>query len=270
MLSVAIITFNEEENIGRTLRSVAALADEIVVVDSGSTDRTLEIARSFGPKVRIFVETWRGFAPQKNLSIEKTLGDWVLSLDADEVVSAELAAEIAALIAAGDSSGQALIAGSIPRKNLFLGGWIKHGGGYPDRKIRLFPRGRLRFGERRVHEDIKIPEEERARGARVVVMKAPLIHHTYPTLTGYIEHMNRYSSLGGEILMEKRRTQFSVLHIVITPVVRFFYNYVLRGGFLDGREGLLFHLYHSVYISWKYAKAWELGRHQANTKEGSI
>lgn len=268
MLSVAIITFNEEENIGRTLRSVDSLADEIVVVDSGSTDRTLEVARSFGPKVKIFVEAWRGFAAQKNFSIEKTSGDWVLSLDADEEVPAELAAEILALIARENSPGPALVAGNIPRKNLFLGGWIKHGGGYPDRKIRLFPRGRLWFGERRVHEDIKVSDEEKARGARVVELKSPLVHHTYPRLTGYIEHMNRYSSLGGEILLEKNRTGFSVLNIVVTPVARFVYNYIFRGGFLDGREGLLFHLYHSVYISWKYAKAWELGQPLSRKQEG--
>ena len=268
MLSVAIITFNEEENIGRTLRSVEALADEIVVVDSGSTDRTLELARGFGSRVKIFVESWRGFAAQKNFSIARTSGDWVLSLDADEVVSADLAAEILELMAESNPLAAGLVAGSIPRKNLFLGGWIRHGGGYPDRKIRLFPRGRLWFGERRVHEDIKIPDEEKARGARVVELKSPLIHHTYPTLNGYIEHMNRYSSLGGQILAEKDRTGFSVLHIVVTPVVRFLYNYIFRGGFLDGREGLLFHLYHSVYISWKYAKAWELGQHRAPGDEG--
>ena len=270
MLSVAIITFNEEENIGRTLRSVQTLADEIVVVDSGSTDHTLEVARGFGPKVKIFVETWRGFAPQKNFSIARTTGDWVLSLDADEEVTAELAREILAVIAVANSPGQALVAASIPRKNLFLGAWIKHGGGYPDRKIRLFPRGSLWFGERRVHEDIKVSDEAKARGARVVELNSPLIHHTYPTLTGYIEHMNRYSTLGGEILLEKKRTGFSLLHIVVTPVVRFIYNYILRGGFLDGREGLLFHLYHSVYISWKYAKAWELGRQRSGRKEGGL
>jgi glycosyltransferase involved in cell wall biosynthesis len=260
MLSVAIITFNEEQNIARTMASVDSIAAEFVIVDSGSTDRTLEIARQFGGKVKIYSESWKGFTRQKNSSIEKCTREWVLSLDADEELSPELRNEIAGLLSAAPAHQQpdgarAKVVASMPRKNLFMNCWIRRGGGWPDRKYRLFERGAARFGERAVHEDIKVEPGDRT--VRGVELQGALIHHAYPTLTGYIEHMNRYSSLGAEILAAKRPRGFSVFNIVIQPAVRFFYNYFLRGGFLDGRESLLFHLYHSVYMSWKYAKAWE-------------
>jgi len=263
MLSVAIISFNEERNIERTMRSVDAIAGEFIILDSGSTDRTLDIARQFGAKARIFSEPWKGFTKQKNSSIEKCTGDWVLSLDADEELSPELRDEMSSLISSNparhpNDAGPKVVA-NMPRKNLFLNRWIRHGGGWPDRKYRLFERGAARFGERAVHEDIKVdPANPSLRG---IELKAALVHHAYPTLTGYIEHMNRYSTLGADILVTKGRGGFSVFNIVVQPTVRFFYNYVIRGGFLDGREGLLFHLYHSVYMSWKYAKAWEASRH---------
>ncbi|MBV8206526.1 MAG: glycosyltransferase family 2 protein [Acidobacteria bacterium] len=260
MLSVAIITFNEERNLLRTMKSVDGLAGEFIVVDSGSTDCTLSIARQFGAKARIFSEEWKGFTRQKNSSIEKCAGDWVLSLDADEELSPELCEEIRILLAetpGGDNEGRKIVA-SMPRKNLFLERWIRHGGGWPDRKYRLFQRGAASFGDRAVHEDIKV--DESAPALRVVHLQGALIHHAYPDLTGYIEHMNRYSTLGAQIVAGKRRRGFSAFNIVVQPAVRFFYNYFIRGGFLDGREGLLFHLYHSVYMSWKYAKAWEMSR----------
>jgi glycosyltransferase involved in cell wall biosynthesis len=262
MLSVVIITKNEEANIARTLASVVDLADEIVIVDSGSTDRTLEISRSFGPKAKTFVEEWKGFARQKNSAIEKASGDWILSLDADEEVSAELAREISASIALDvpPQSGVTLSTTgySIPRKNFFLGRWIRRGGFYPDRKLRLVRPKYARFEDRAVHEDIKIagtPGE----------LHSPLLHHAYPTLSGYIEHMNRYSSLGAQMAVESGKGGFSFLDIVVRPWATFVYNYFLRLGFLDGREGLLLHLYHAAYVSWKYAKIWELSREKNRT-----
>jgi hypothetical protein len=143
----------------------------------------------------------------------------------------------------------------LPRKNYFLGRWIRHGGFYPDHKMRLFKRGFGRFGTRAVHETVELKAEREGR------LPSPLLHHAYPTLANYIEHMNRYSSLGAEMIVEKRgRVGFSFTNIVIRPWVTFLYNYFFRLGFLDGKEGLLLHFYHAVYVSWKYAKAWELGR----------
>lgn len=251
-LSVAIITLNEEANLRRTLESVT-WADEIVVVDSGSTDRTCEIAREYGAKV--FVEPWKGFAAQKNSALDKCTCDWVLSLDADEEASEGLAFACLATLSDAKIAPQRAAAGSwIERRNHFLGKWIQSGGYYPDPKLRLFQRGKGRFESRRVHEDVVIEGKTDQLGAY-------LIHHAYPTLTGYIEHMNRYSSLGAEMILEKKgKVGFSVLNIVLRPWATFVYNYVFRLGFLDGKKGLLLHLYHSVYVSWKYAKAWESSR----------
>ena len=250
-LSVVLITHNEEANLPRTLASVMPLVrdgrGEIIVVDSGSTDHTLEIARSFGAKV--FSEPWKGFAAQKNSAMDKAACDWVLQLDADETPEPELASEIASALEANPT-----VPGFwIPRKNFFLGHWIRHGGFYPDPKLRLIRRGGGRFEEYGAHPTIKV---NGATGR----LKHALIHSAYPTLRGYIDHMNRYSSSGAELAVEKGYRRFSLTNIVVRPLLTFVYNYFFRRGFLDGREGLLLHLYHAVYVSWKYSKAWELAR----------
>jgi glycosyltransferase involved in cell wall biosynthesis len=260
-LSVVIITHNEEGNIGPTLKSVMPLVcngkGEIIVVDSGSTDRTVEIARSVGAKV--FVEEWKGYAMQKNSAIDKASGDWILSLDADEEVGAGAARVIDRVLGA-DSEEYREVAGVwFSRKNYFLRRWVKHGGFYPDKKLRLFRKGRGRFEHHLVHETIRVDgRTERSPEMAYKAGDIALLHHSYPTLSDYIDHMNRYSSLGAEMALAKGRGRFSVLNILVRPWATFIYNYFLRLGFLDGREGLLLHLYHAVYVSWKYAKAWEL------------
>ncbi|HVW78176.1 MAG TPA: glycosyltransferase family 2 protein [Alloacidobacterium sp.] len=251
-LSVAIITKNEEANLPRTLASVR-WANEVVVVDSGSSDRTVEIARSLGAKV--ICETWHGFGRQKNLAIENCSSDWILSLDADEEVSEELAQEVRALLAASPAAE----AYFLRRRNLFLNRWIRHGGYYPDPKLRLFRKGITWFEERAVHETIQY-------SGNIGNLHGDLIHHAYPTLEGYIEHMNRYSSLGAEQAVAKGKTGRNwpafLWNVLLNPAATFFYNYAFRLGFLDGREGLLLHLYHSSYVSWKYAKAWKMQSHK--------
>lgn len=252
-LSVVLITQNEEKNLPGTLESVLPLVrdgrGEIIVVDSGSTDCTLEIARSYGAK--IFPEPWKGFAGQKNSAMEKASGDWVLQLDADEPLELELAAEIEAALA----SETRLQGFWIPRKNFFMGRWIKHGGFYPDSKLRLIRRGVGKFEEHGAHPTIKI-------AGPTSQLKHALLHNAYPTLRGYIDHMNSYSSMGAAVAVEMGHRSFSIADVVVRPWLTFIYNYFLRLGFLDGREGLLLHLYHAVYVSWKYAKAWELSRSQ--------
>jgi glycosyltransferase involved in cell wall biosynthesis len=245
-LSVVIITLNEEANLRRTLASVA-WAEEIVIVDSGSTDRTREVAESYDAK--FYVEPWKGFAAQKNSALAKATGDWILSLDADEEVEPALADEIRAVLAASPT-----VAGFwIPRKNFFLGRWIRYGGFYPDSKLRLFRRSSGQFEERLVHEDLHVE-------GTTASLRNNLLHHAYPTIEDYLQHMDRYSSLGAQMASAKNPRGFSFMDIVIRPQLTFFYNYVLRLGFLDGREGLLLHLYHAQYVSWKYAKAWERTR----------
>lgn len=249
-ISVAIITKNEEANLRRTLQSVR-WASETVIVDSGSTDRTPEIAREFGAK--FMVEPWRGFGAQKNFAIALCTGEWVLALDADEEVSPDLAQEIQTLLA-GTPDRDAYF---LPRRNFFLGRWIRHGGYWPDPKLRLFRRGAAQFEERAVHETMQF-------SGPTGRLRGHLLHHAYPTLDSYIEHMNRYSTLGAGQALANGKSSRGLLpflwNVYVNPAATFQYNYILRGGFLDGREGLLLHLYHSVYVSWKYAKAWEQGR----------
>ena len=282
-LSVVLITHNEEANLRRTLASVKPLVcdgqAEIIVVDSGSADNTVEIAKSFGAKV--FAEDWKGYAAQKNSAIEKATGDWILSLDADEELDGPLQKALASWLESlerGDAlqrqpdthpfmmqdarselencinaTGDQKIAGIwIARKNEFLGRWIKHGGFWPDPKLRLFRRGYGHFEDRAVHETVQVS------GPTAALKQGALLHHCYPTVSDYIEHMNRYSSLGAEMAVAEGRTRFSVINIALRPPLTFVYNYFFRLGFLDGREGLLQHLYHAVYVSWKYAKVWEL------------
>jgi len=293
LLSVVLISYNEEANIARTLNSVAALVangiGEIIVVDSGSTDRTIEIAKSIGAKV--FEEPWRGFAAQKNFAIDKATGDWILSLDADEEVEVQLADAIQLIVsrpaghtemelrnlardAGGDSLDQVelvlayeesiskdakqpeempvtLSGYFVARKNHFLGRWMKGGGFWPDTKLRLFRRGYGRFGSQVVHEKLEVD------GYTARIKNGALVHHCYPTMRDYIEHMNRYSSLGAQMAVEKG-SRSGPVNLVVRPVATFFYNYLFRLGFLDGREGLLLHLNHAAYVFWKYAKLWEL------------
>ena len=232
-LSVVLITLNEAANLPRTLKSVE-WAHEIVVVDSGSTDGTQEAARKAG--ARVFEEPWKGFAGQKNSAIAHATGDWVLSLDADEEVSAELAREIQELL----KQEPAMSAYRVPRLNHFLGRALRHGGYWPDPKLRLFRRGSARFADRPVHETMELVEQS---------------------------HMNRYSTAGARILVDggrAPRTVFALVwNAVVNPAATFVYNYVFRLGILDGREGLIQHLNHSVYVHWKFVKAWQAGKGRA-------
>jgi glycosyltransferase involved in cell wall biosynthesis len=252
-LSVAIITKNEEANLPRTLASVR-FAEQIVVLDSGSTDRTIEIAHA--ANAAVYQEPWHGFAAAKNSAIAKCTGAWVLSLDADEELTPELQAEIQSLLRSDPPAD----AYRIRRRNLFLGRWIRHGGFYPDPKLRLFRRVPAsvitppRFQDRPVHETIAFDGSS-------ATLDHDLIHHAYPTLENYIEHMDRYSTLGGELLVASGKVSRSwpafVCNVYLIPKFTFLWNYVFRRGFLDGREGLLLHLYQAAYTSWKYAKAWQ-------------
>lgn len=250
-ISIAILAHNEAANIRRTLSSVA-WADELILVDSGSTDDTVAIARECGATV--FHEAWKGYGPQMNSAIDKCAGPWIFSLDADEVLTPELQAEIQALLR-GEPTFPAYW---VPRRNQIFGRWMRHGGQYPDYKLRLFRQGTARLAEDT--EPHATPKWAGPKGK----LQGDLLHYQYPTVAMYIEHMNRYSSASVPLVLRKRRTCRGLLEFlsmtVANPVLTFIKNYFFRLGFLDGREGLLFHLYHSAYISWKYAKAWEISR----------
>ncbi|MFT4113284.1 glycosyltransferase family 2 protein [Silvibacterium sp.] len=245
-LSIAMIARNEEKNLPRTLSSVR-WADEIVIVDSGSVDRTPEIAREFGAR-HSFNRDFRGHPEQKTIAIGKCTKDWILLLDADEVVSPELAKEIQETI-----QNPQYEAYWVPRLNLFMDRWIRHGGFYPDHKLRLFRRGSAVM-ETGVGPH-GTPQFEGPKGT----LKADLIHYAYPDFELYLSHMNDYSSENIYALVKrgKGKSLGAFLWLgVLNPVMTFVKNYFFRLGFLDGTQGLIYHLNHSVYIHWKYAKAW--------------
>ena len=253
-LSVAMIARNEEANLPRTLDSVRWV-DEIVIIDSGSTDRTPEIALSYGAR-HSFNRNFLGFTPQKNLAIDACTSDWIYLLDADEVLTPELSQEIRQTIEHPkfDAYWQ-------PRLNLFLGRWIRHGGFYPDRKLRLFRRGTARMAGAEPHGS---PQCSCPTGK----LNHHLLHYAYPNFRQYLTHMNGYSSDGARILLGKGKTNRSILafitNAILNPILTFIKNYIFRWGFLDGREGLILHLNHSVYVHWKYVKTWEASNHDSS------
>lgn len=249
-----MIAMNEEANLPRTLESVR-WADEIIVVDSGSKDRTIEIAESFGAKTSY--HAFGGHGEQKNVALDLCTCDWILLLDADEVLTPELQAEIQAVLACKDGRDPKFDAYWIPRLNMYYGKWIRHGGFYPDHKLRLFKRGSARLSEGVGPHST--PQFEGPRGK----LKGDMLHYAYPTMGIYLEHMNRYSNEIAALLAAKGKTSMSwaafVWNTVANPAATFVYNYFFRLGFLDGREGLILHINHSVYIHWKYIKAWRIG-----------
>jgi glycosyltransferase involved in cell wall biosynthesis len=247
-LSIAMLAMNEAANLRRVLPSVA-WADELILVDSGSTDDTIAIAESFG--VKVFREPWKGYGPQMNSSFDKCSSEWIFSLDADEEMTPELQSAIKTLLA-GDPEFDAYW---VRRSNQVFGRWMRHGGLYPDHKLRLFRRGTARMPEDT--EPHATPKWSGPKGK----LNGDLLHYQYPTVQQFVEHMNRYSSASVPLVLRKGRTCRGLIEFVamttLNPVLTFLKNYIFRLGFLDGRPGLLFHLYHSAYTSWKYAKAWE-------------
>ncbi len=243
-LSVIVITKNEERNIEDCLNSVC-WTHEIVVVDGGSDDKTLELARKFTSKV--FVKPWEGYGASKNFALEHCTGDWVLWLDADERVTDELGKEIQVVVSQQNTP---LSVYEMARKAFFLGKWIKHCGWYPGYVPRLFKRGVGRFSENKVHERFEFD------GA-VGRLNSDLLHYTDPNLWHYLEKFNRYTTLAADEMMEKR-TKFHLSQLIVRPVWVFIRMYVLKLGFLDGVQGLILCVLSSGYVFTKYAKLWEL------------
>jgi glycosyltransferase involved in cell wall biosynthesis len=244
-VSIVVITLDEEDHLRRCLESVA-WADEIVVVDAESLDKTVQIAREFTD--RVILHPWAGFATQKNFAVEQTTGDWVLSMDADEEASPELREEIAAAIA----DSQVCDGYAIRRRNVFLGRWMRYGGLYPDWQVRLFRRGCGRFVERAVHESVIVD-------GTLGRLRGHLMHRSYTGVTDFCERANRYSSLAAdEWIREGRRV--GARELVVRPLGRFMSMYVLQRGFLDGRRGLLLAALYAYYVFMRTAKVWEVTR----------
>ncbi len=239
-ISATIISFNEQRNLPRAIESLRC-ADEILVMDSGSNDRTVEIAEKLG--ARVVERAWPGYANQKNLAAEQATHDWVLSIDADESLSEALEGEIWRL----KKNGPQFEAYTMPRMAQYLGRWIRHSGWYPDRKVRLYDRRKARWEGAYVHESVKV------RG-RIGHLQSNLLHFTCNSLSEHLKTMDRYTTLAAEQLLATGE-QVTWGRLILEPPRTFFRTYVLKLGFLDGVEGLAIANMAALYNFVKYAKA---------------
>ena len=242
-ISATVITFNEESNIAAALESLS-WADEIIVVDSESTDQTVEIARRYAGHV--FIRKWPGYSAQKNFAADQARNDWIFSLDADERVSNELAGELARL----DIDAASQVAGfEMPRLTKYLGRWIRHSGWYPDYKIRLYDRRRSRWRGEYVHESLEVE-------GQVKRFNGNLLHYTVRNASEHHLRIDRYTTLAAEQMhSEGKRATLAALFFV--PLTTFIKSYVVKRGFLDGAQGLAIAYFAAHYAFLKVLKLWE-------------
>lgn len=243
-ISAVIITRNEERNIKRCLSSIDWV-DEIVVVDSGSTDDTKKIASEFTQ--RVFDIKWEGFGKAKNFAKDKASYQWILSVDADEIITQDLKEEIQRITKSEDS----LDGYYVPRKSNFLGKWIKHGGWYPDYVLRLFKKDKAKFNQSMVHEKVEV-------NGRIGYLRNPLWHYTDPNFDHYLEKLNRYTSLAAEELFRKGK-RAKLFDVVFRPLAVFFKMYFVKKGFWDGFSGFILAVSSAFHVFSKYVKLWHLG-----------
>lgn len=238
-LSVVIVAMNEERTIGRVLEAVRSIADEILLVDSGSKDKTIEIAQKLG--ARVVHQDWLGYAGQKNFALSLAKSDWLLSLDADEVMTPEAVAEVRTIISsetAGKCDGY-----KIPRI-LYIGDSpVRHGGFYPDAQLRLIQNGKGKFRDRMVHERIFVD-------GPVGDLKHPMLHYSYKNVEEFTRAMDKYARLSAEQYKQdgSKKWRANKINELAHPLWTFFARYILRLGFLDGKLGLELNLIYSNYV----------------------
>jgi glycosyltransferase involved in cell wall biosynthesis len=242
-ISATVITFNEEHDIADALASLS-WADEIIVVDSCSTDRTVEIARRFTD--RVIERPWPGYSAQKNFAADEAHNDWIFNLDADERVSEKLAGEIARLANLSDT-----VAGGyeMARWTFYLGRWIKHSGWYPDHKLRLYNRKRGRFEGDFVHESVRVE-------GKVERLAGEILHFTVACASDHHLRLDRYTTLAAEE-MHTRGKRVTFGSLLLAPASSFFRSYILKLGFLDGIQGLAIAYFAAHYVFLKNLKLWE-------------
>ena len=245
-ISACVITFNEEENIARCLDSLA-WCDEIVVVDSFSTDGTAEICRTYTD--RFYQHAWRGYIGQRNLIRRMADCPWILFLDADEEVSPKLKEEILSEFKEG---APPFYGYEFPRQVYYLGKWIRFGSWYPDYKLRLFLKDKGSIGGVEPHDQVYV-------NGRIKRMKNPIWHYTYRDISDHINTMNRFSAISAQAMYDQGR-RFSWFDLLFRPAWRFFKGFVLRSGWLDGRRGFIIATINAFGVSAKYAKLWEIQR----------
>lgn len=239
MLSVIIIAKNESEHITSCLDSVS-WADEIIVFDSGSTDNTVEICKNYTPHV--YETDWPGFGPQKQRALNKTKGDWVLSIDADELITKELRTEIQQSM----QNQQNTYGFEIPRSSSYCGKQIKHGGWSPDYVLRLFKKNHGKFSHSLVHERVITK-------GTIGRLKNPLLHKSYTSLEEVLSKTNNYSSLGAKMLHDKG-IKSSLTQAILRAIWTFFRTYIIKASFLDGEHGLMLAISNAEVTYYKYAK----------------
>lgn len=250
-ISAVIITLNEEKNIARAMRSVN-WADEIVVVDSGSTDRTKEIATELG--ARVVEQEWLGFGPQKQFAVEAATNDLIFSLDADEEVTEDLQKEIRAAMATGKMAEGY----RVPRLAVYCGRKIRHGGWYPDRQLRLFDRRKGRWSNDVVHESFKMDAD-----AYIAEFRSDLLHFTCDDIAEHAKMIQeRYAPLSAQAMYDSGR-KASMVKIATAPLFSFFRDYILRAGFLDGTQGLIIAGFGAYNVFLKNALLWQMNRANA-------
>jgi glycosyltransferase involved in cell wall biosynthesis len=239
-ISATIIACNEERRIARAIESLRC-CDEIVVVDSGSTDRTIEISRQLGATV--IESPWPGYAKQKNLAAARASNDWILSLDADEVVSEALEAEILQL----RKSEPSFDAYTMPRMAQYLGRWILHSGWYPDRKVRLYDRRKATWVGDFVHESVRVD-------GTLGHLKSNILHYACESVSEHVRTVDQYTTLAAQELAA-RHLKVTWHNLLLEPVWTFLRTYIFQAGFLDGLEGLMIAYMAATYTFLKYAKA---------------
>ncbi|MFH2012816.1 MAG: glycosyltransferase family 2 protein [Pseudomonadota bacterium] len=250
-LTVTIIAYNEEENIRECLQSVE-WADEIVVVDGESTDRTVEICKEFTENV--FINPWPGHKEQKNFAISKASNLWIFSIDADERVPDELKNFILKELENPASDGY-----RFPRQNYFLGKWLKHGGWYPDHVLRLFRKDKGSFGGINPHDKVIIES------GKVSTVSIPLIHYTYKSISQYVSKQDSYSSISAQQQHgSNKNLTILLLKVIGKPVWKFFETYIIKAGFLDGISGLITAIVASYALFLKQIKIWEINQSNNN------
>lgn len=244
-ISVVVITKNEEHNIARCLESVLPIANEIIVVDSGSSDRTQEIAKTYGGKV--IVHPFEGHIQQKNFALDQASCSWILSLDADEALSPELLASIQNHLDEPKAD-----TASMNRKSSYLGKWIHHSGWYPDTKIRLVKNGAARWGGKNPHDQL-IPNA----GVSTVHLNGDIFHYTYYSLKGHLRQVNYFTSILAEEDFDRGKRP-GVAKMISAGIYKFIKDYLIKGGFRDGYRGLLIAAISAFATFMKYAKIREL------------
>lgn len=252
-ISVVVITKNEEKNLFECLSSLQSMADEIVVVDSGSVDKTVEVAKHFGAKVHVS-QSWPGFGLQKNVALDLSQGEWILSLDADERLTPKLIAEIQSAIE-GHSDKHYF---EIPRSSWYCGRFLKHSGWSPDYVARLFLRGKARFSEDLVHERL-ICNGPKGR------LKEPMLHLSYLDYSQVIQKMDRYSTAAA-IQTYSRGKRASLGSALGHGMWAFFRTYIFKAGFLDGVHGFTLAISNAEGTYYRYLKIWQMGEANSGTK----